>query len=47
MIDELELAVTADERKDPLDLDGAAHDDERIAGMAGTAGGGHGQVRAA
>jgi len=41
------LAVKADERKDPLNLDGGAHDDEPAAGLAGTAAGGRDQIRAA
>ena len=47
MIDELELAVTPDKRKDPLKFDGAAHDDEPTADLAGTAAGGCNQIRAA
>jgi len=41
------LAVKADKRKYPLDLDGAAHDHEPVAGLAGTAAGGLDQIRAA
>jgi hypothetical protein len=47
MIDELGVAVKPDERKDPLNFDGVAHDDEPAGGLAGTAVGGHDQMRGA
>jgi hypothetical protein len=46
MIDELVLAATADERKEALNVDGVAPDDGPAGGLAGTAVGGHDQMRA-